>query len=216
MKSKVTSLDTVAGVFRDGMSVMFGGFMGVGTPPLLIQALLDSGVRDLTLIGNDTAFPDRGVGPLIGSGRVRRVIASHIGLNPETGRRMMAGEMEVELVPQGTLIERIRAGGAGLGGVLTPTGIGTVVEEGKQRLAIGGKDYLLELPLRADLALLHAWEGDRAGNLYFRRSTRNFNPVIALAADYVMAQVDNLVAIGELDPDRVATPAALVDAVIKS
>jgi len=216
MKSKVTSLDTVAGVFRDGMSVMFGGFMGVGTPPLLMQALLDSGVRDLTLIGNDTAFPDRGVGPLIGSGRVRRVIASHIGLNPETGRRMMAGEMEVELVPQGTLIERIRAGGSGLGGVLTPTGIGTVVEEGKQRLTIGGKDYLLELPLRADLAVLHAWEGDRAGNLYFRRSTRNFNPVIALAADYVVAQVDNLVAIGEMDPDRVATPAALVDAVIKS
>lgn len=215
MKSKEISLGDVSRYFRDGMSIMFGGFMGVGTPPLLIEALLDSGVKELTLIGNDTSIPTTGVGPLITNKRVRKVIASHIGLNPETGRQMMAGEMEVELSPQGTLIERIRAGGSGLGGVLTPTGLGTVVEEGKQRLTIQGKDYLLELPLRADLSLLHAQRADRAGNLYYRLSTRNFNPIVALAGEVVLAQVDELVEIGEMDPDSVMTPAALVTGVVK-
>lgn len=194
---------------------MFGGFMGVGTPPLLIQAVLDSGVKDLTVIGNDTGFPENSVGPLIVNRRVKKVIASHIGTNPETGRQMIAGELEVELVPQGTLAERVRCGGAGLGGVLTPTGIGTVVAEGKQEISVNGRKYLLELPLRADIALVHASRSDTVGNLQYRLSTRNFNPLIALAADVVLVQADEIVAVGEMDPDCVMTPAALVDGVVK-
>ncbi|MEN3930459.1 acetate CoA-transferase subunit alpha [Microvirga sp. W0021] len=215
MKSKVISLSDASRHFRDGMSILFGGFMGVGTPPLLIQAIMDSGIKDLTIIGNDTSFPATGVGPLVVEKRVRKIIASHIGLNPEAGRQMMAKEVEVELVPQGTLAERIRAGGSGLGGVLTPTGIGTIVEEGKQRVTVQGKDYLLEEPIRADLAIVHATRGDKAGNLYYRLTTRNFNPLVALAADTVLAQVDELVEIGSMDPDLIMTPAALVDGVIK-
>lgn len=195
---------------------MFGGFMGVGTPPLLIEALLESGVKDLTIIGNDTAFVDTGVGPLISSGRVKKVIASHIGTNPETGRRMIAGEMLVELVPQGTLIERIRCGGAGLGGFLTPTGVGTVVEEGKQKIVQNGVEYLLELPLRADLALVHAHTADCSGNLTYQLTARNFNPIIALAADLVIAQADQMVDVGSILPDQVITPGALIDYVVVS
>ncbi len=189
--------------------------MGAGTPPLLIEALLASDVKDLTLIGNDTSLPETGVGPLIVNRRVGKVIASHIGLNPETGRQMMAGDIEVELVPQGTLIERIRAGGSGLGGVLTRTGLGTVVEEGKQKVTVNGREYLLELPIRADIALLHGTCGDKAGNLHYRLTTRNFNPIVALAAELVFAQVDELVEIGAMDPDSIMTPAALVDGVVK-
>lgn len=169
--------------------------------------LLDSGVKDLTLIGNDTGTPGVGVAPLVEAGRVRKVIASHIGLHPETGRRMISGEMEVELVPQGTLAERIRAGGAGLGGFLTPTGVGTVVEEGKQRMTFEGRDYLLEMPLKADLAIVYARRGDAVGNLYYRRSARNFNPLVALAADRVFAEVEELVEVGTMDPDSIMTPA---------
>lgn len=139
MKTKLMTLQDATGFFRDGMTIMVGGFMGIGTPSRLVEALLESGVRDLTLIANDTAFVDTGIGPLIVNGRVRKVIASHIGTNPETGRRMISGEMDVVLVPQGTLIEQIRCGGAGLGGFLTPTGVGTVVEEGKQTLTLDGK-----------------------------------------------------------------------------
>lgn len=215
MKTKVITLDTFASQLRDGMSIMFGGFMGSGTPPAFIRVLLESGVKDLTLIGNDTAVSGQGVSPLIEAKRVQKLITSHIGLNPETGRQMMAGEMEVELIPQGTLIERIRAGGAGLGGFLTPTGVGTVVEEGKQKITINGREYLLELPLRADLALVYAKRGDLAGNLYYRRSARNFNPLVALAADRVFAEVEDLVNIGDLDPDLIMTPAMLIDGLVK-
>ena len=143
MKTKLITLQNAADFFRDGMTIMVGGFMGVGTPPRLVEALLESGVRDLTLIANDTAFVDTGIGPLIVNGRVNKVIASHIGTNPETGRRMIAREMEVQLVPQGTLIEQIRCGGAGLGGFLTPTGVGTIVEDGKQILTLDGTTWLL-------------------------------------------------------------------------
>ncbi|WP_302796123.1 acetate CoA-transferase subunit alpha [Hafnia paralvei] len=216
MKNKKISLADVIPYFHDGMTIMFGGFMGVGTPPLLIEALLESGVKDLTIIGNDTAFVDTGVGPLISSGRVKKVIASHIGTNPETGRRMIAGEMLVELVPQGTLIERIRCGGAGLGGFLTPTGVGTVVEEGKQKIVQNGVEYLLELPLRADLALVHAHTADCSGNLTYQLTARNFNPIIALAADLVIAQADQMVDVGSLLPDQVITPGALIDYVVVS
>lgn len=216
MKNKKISLADVIPYFHDGMTIMFGGFMGVGTPPQLIEALLESGVKDLTIIGNDTAFVDTGVGPLISSGRVKKVIASHIGTNPETGRRMIAGEMLVELVPQGTLIERIRCGGAGLGGFLTPIGVGTVVEEGKQKIVQNGVEYLLELPLRADLALVHAHTADCSGNLTYQLTARNFNPIIALAADLVIAQADQMVDVGSILPDQVITPGALIDYVVVS
>ncbi|AOV96734.1 acetate CoA-transferase subunit alpha [Edwardsiella hoshinae] len=214
MKTKLITLQSAATLFRDGMTIMVGGFMGVGSPPRLISALLESGVRDLTLIANDTAFVDTGIGPLIVNGRVSRVIASHIGTNPETGRRMIAGEMAVQLVPQGTLIEQIRCGGAGLGGFLTPTGVGTVVAEGKQTLALDGKTWLLEHPLRADLALIRAHRADPLGNLTYQLSARNFNPLIALAADVTLAEPDQLVETGALLPDHIVTPGAVIDHII--
>ena len=200
--------------FKDQMTLMFGGFMGVGTPEGIVGELLASGVKQLTVIGNDTAFYDTGIGVLIYHERVKKVIASHIGTNTETGRQMIAGEIDVELVPQGTLAERIRCGGAGLGGVLTPTGVGTVVEEGKLKLSFDGIHYLVERPIRADMAILKAHCADEKGNLVFQRAARNFNPLMALAADFVVAEVDEIVKSGEIDPDLVMTPGVLVDAVI--
>ena len=214
MKTKLITLQNAAGFFRDGMTIMVGGFMGVGTPPRLVEALLESGVRDLTLIANDTAFVDTGIGPLIVNGRVNKVIASHIGTNPETGRRMIAKEMDVQLVPQGTLIEQIRCGGAGLGGFLTPTGVGTIVEDGKQTLTLDGKTWLLERPLRADLALIRAHRADPLGNLTYQLSARNFNPLIALAADITLVEPDELVETGELLPDQIVTPGAVIDHIV--
>ena len=214
MKTKLITLQDAAGFFRDGMTIMVGGFMGVGTPPRLVEALLESGVRDLTLIANDTAFVDTGIGPLIVNGRVSKVIASHIGTNPETGRRMIAGEMDVQLVPQGTLIEQIRCGGAGLGGFLTPTGVGTIVEDGKQTMTLEGKTWLLERPLRADLALIRAHRADMLGNLTYQLSARNFNPLIALAADITLVEPDEMVETGELQPDQIVTPAAVIDHIV--
>lgn len=214
MKTKLITLQDAAGFFRDGMTIMVGGFMGVGTPPRLVEALLESGVRDLTLIANDTAFVDTGIGPLIVNGRVSKVIASHIGTNPETGRRMIAGEMDVQLVPQGTLIEQIRCGGAGLGGFLTPTGVGTIVEDGKQTMTLEGKTWLLERPLRADLALIRAHRADMLGNLTYQLSARNFNPLIALAADITLVEPDEMVGTGELQPDQIVTPGAVIDHIV--
>jgi acetate CoA/acetoacetate CoA-transferase alpha subunit len=209
--SKLASRTEVAQRFRDGMTVMVGGFMGVGAPAGLVQALLASEARDLTLIVTDTASPATGIGPAIVQRRFRRVLASHIGTNPETGRQMLAGELEVELIPQGTLAERIRCGGAGLGGVLTPTGVGTSVARGKTVVELGGVEYLLERPLRADIALVKAARSDRAGNLVYERAARNFNPLMAMAADLVVAEVDELVEVGALDPEVVVTPSVLVD-----
>ena len=214
MKTKLITFQDAAGFFRDGMTIMVGGFMGVGTPPRLVEALLESGVRDLTLIANDTAFVDTGIGPLIVNGRVSKVIASHIGTNPETGRRMIAGEMDVQLVPQGTLIEQIRCGGAGLGGFLTPTGVGTVVEDGKQTMTLDGRTWLLERPLRADLALIRAHRSDMLGNLTYQLSARNFNPLIALAADITLVEPDEMVETGELLPDQIVTPGAVIDHIV--
>jgi acetate CoA/acetoacetate CoA-transferase alpha subunit len=212
--SKVITKEEAAQFFRDGVTVMAGGFMGVGTPQDLVDVMLEKEIKDITLIANDTAFVETGVGPLISNHQVKKVIASHIGTNPETGRQMIAGEMEVELVPQGTLAERVRAGGSGLGGVLTPTGVGTVVEEGKEKITVDGREYLLEKPLRADVAILRAHKADKAGNLVYKRSARNFNPLMALAADVVIVQVDKILEVGEIDPDEVMTPGILVDKIL--
>ncbi|MDO5073718.1 Acetate CoA-transferase subunit alpha [Neisseria animaloris] len=214
MATKRIKISEIQNHLSDGMSIMFGGFIGIGTPAKLVQAILDSGVKDLTLIGNDTALVDTGVGPLIANNRVKKVIASHIGTNPETGKKMIAGEMEVELVPQGTLAERIRTGGAGLGGFLTPTGIGTVVEEGKQKIEVNGIDYLLELPLKADLAIVQAKKADEEGNLVYELAAQNFNPLVALAAKTVIVEAEEVVSVGEISPDEVVTPAALVDYIV--
>jgi len=205
------SAATAAGMVPDGASLMIGGFMAVGTPERLMDALVARGARDLTVIANDTAMPGRGIGKLIAAGAVRRVIASHIGLNPQTQAAMLSGEIEVELVPQGTLIERIRAGGMGLGGVLTPTGLGTEVEQGKQVIEVQGRRFLVETPLRADFALIGAWQADYVGNLNYLLTAHNFNPIIALAARTVMAEPESVVPVGVIAPDAVKTPGVLVD-----
>ena len=207
---RAISAAEAAVLIPDGASVMFGGFMGVGTATRVVQALVERGVRGLTIIGNDTARPGVGVGRLIEAGCVARAIVSHIGTNPMTQQKMIAGEMEVELVPQGTLAERIRAGGGGLGGVLTPTGVGTTVAEGKQIITVQGREFLLELPIRADFALIHAHEADYNFNLTYRLTATNFNPVMALAADCVIAEPDDVVPVGVLLPDAVRTPGILV------
>jgi len=197
------------------MTVMIGGFLACGTPESLIDALVQKGVKDLTVIANDTAFPDKGIGKLVVNRQLKKVTVSHIGTNPETGRQMHAGELTVELVPQGTLAECIRAGGFGLGGFLTPTGVGTVVEDGKQKLTIGGREYLLELPLKADVALLKAAKADKAGNLVFRKAARNFNPLMATAAEIVIVEAQEIVETGTIDPDEVMTPGIFVDYLVR-
>jgi len=209
----ISAKDSIA-LIPDGATVMVGGFLAVGTPERAVDEILAQKKRDLTVIANDTATPDRGVGKLIAAKLVRKVIASHIGTNPETQRQMIAGELEVELVPQGTLVERIRAGGYGLGGVLTPTGIGTPVEDGKQKIDVEGKSYLVEAALRADFALVHAFLADYLGNLGYALTARNFNPVMAMAADTVIASADNIVPVGVMSPDHVVTPAPVVDYLI--
>jgi acetate CoA/acetoacetate CoA-transferase alpha subunit len=208
---RTTSLSDAVAMIPGGASMMIGGFMGVGTPEPIIDELIRQQKRDLTVIANDTSFPEVGIGKLIAAKLVRRVVASHIGLNPETQRQMIAGDLEVDLVPQGTLVERIRAGGFGLGGVLTPTGVGTVVEEGKRKIAVDGRDYLLETALRADFALIHAFIADYLGNLSYALTARNFNPLMAMAADTVLVQAENVVPVGVVSPDHVVTPAPVVD-----
>jgi acetate CoA/acetoacetate CoA-transferase alpha subunit len=211
---RTLSLDQSVAMIPDGASLMIGGFMAVGTPERVIDEIVRQGKRDLTVIANDTAAPGRGIGKLVDAKLLRKAIVSHIGLNPETQRQMMAGELDVELVPQGTLIERIRAGGHGLGGVLTQTGIGTPVESGKQRVEVNGKSYLLEVELRADFALVQAFLADYLGNLSYALTARNFNPLMALAAATVIASADNIVPVGVISPDHVVTPAPVVDYLI--
>jgi acetate CoA/acetoacetate CoA-transferase alpha subunit len=194
----------------DGASLMIGGFMGVGAPHRIIDALVAKGTKDLTLIGNDTAKPGVGVGKLISSGQVRHVVTSHIGLNPETQKKMLGGEITVDLVPQGTLAERIRAAGAGLGGALIKTGLGTAAAQGKRTIDIDGESWLLEMPLRADFALLHANQADYAGNLAYQLTATNFNPVMATAADTVICEAREILPIGMITPDQVTTPGVLV------
>jgi acetate CoA/acetoacetate CoA-transferase alpha subunit len=211
---KTVALEQAVAMIPDGASVMIGGFMGVGTPERLMDEVARQGKRDLIVIANDTATPGRGIGKLVAAGAVRKAIVSHIGLNPETQQKMLAGDMEVELIPQGTLIERIRAAGYGLGGVLTPTGVGTAVEGGKRRIEVDGADYLLETALGADFALVEAFLSDYYGNLVYALTARNFNPVIAMAARTVIVDACHIVPVGMISPDHVVTPAVLVDYVV--
>jgi acetate CoA/acetoacetate CoA-transferase alpha subunit len=212
---RTVSVEDAVAMIPEGASVMIGGFMGVGSPNRVIDELVRQGRRELTVIANDTAFPGKGIGKLIDAGLVNRAVVSHIGLNPETQRQMLAGSMAVDLVPQGTLVERIRAGGHGLGGVLTPTGIGTVVEEDKQRIALDGKNYLLEAALRADFALINAFLADYLGNLAYALTGRNFNPIMAMAVDATIVTADHIVPVGVIAPDHVMTPAPLVDFLVR-
>lgn len=212
----ITDAATAIKLITDGATVMIGGFMAVGTPENLVDTLIEQGTDQLTVICNDTGFVGVGIGKLIVNHRIARLIASHIGTNAETGRQMNSGEIkEVTLMPQGTLAERIRAAGYGLGGILTPTGLGTVVEKGKTIMELGGISYLLELPIKADFALLHAKIGDKAGNLMYHGTMYNFNPIMAMAADTVIAEVDEILEDEYLDPDQIHTPGILVDYLVK-
>lgn len=212
---KAISPQAAAELVPDGASIMIGGFMGVGTPRRIIDSLVASGKKNLTLIANDTAMPGRGIGKLIAARAITRLVVSHIGLNPETQRQMNDGSLEVDLMPQGTLIECIRAGGMGLGAVVTPTGLGTGLEEGKQILEIDGKRFLVERPIRADFALIAARQADYLGNLEYSLTAQNFNPTMALAADTVIAEPEHIVPVGVIPPDSVRTPAILVDHLIE-
>ena len=213
--NKIVSLDVAMDHVKDGMTIMIGGFLGVGTPEKFIDELIKREIKDLTIIANDTSFVDKGLGRLINNKQVKKVIASHIGTNPETGRQMNDNEMEVELVPQGTLAERVRSGGTGLGGVRTPTGLGTMVEEDKQKIEVNGVTYLLETALRADVALLLGHKVDKKGNTLYEKSARNFNPLMAMAADTVIVLANSIVEVGDIDAENIITPGILVDYIVK-
>lgn len=204
-----------AGQFvKDNSSIMIGGFLKCGTPTKVIEEIIKKGVKGLTLIANDTCYPDSDRGKLIVNRSVKKAIVAHIGTNPETGKQMNAGELEVELTPMGTLVEKIRAAGSGLGGVLTPTGVGTPIEEGKQTMTIDGKKYLFEKPLKADVALIYGTKADKFGNVYLEGTTRNFNVVMSSAADTVIVEPDELVE-DCLDPNMVTIPGIFVDYIVK-
>ena len=212
---KFISVEQAVSMVKDGMTLMIGGFLGVGSANKVLKGIHDAGIKNLTIIGNDTAFVDKGVGILVANNQVKKAIVSHIGTNPETIAQLNSKELEIEFVPQGTLAERIRCGGAGLGGVLTPTGLGTVVAEGKRVINVDGKDYLLELPIHADMALLGATVGDETGNLVFKGTTQNFNPMMAMAADVVIAEIENIVKVGEIAPEAIHTQNIFVDYIVK-
>jgi acetate CoA/acetoacetate CoA-transferase alpha subunit len=211
---KAISVADAVAMIPDGSRVMIGGFMGVGTPERLLDEIVRQRKSGLKVIANDACLPGKGIGKLVDAELISSLTASHIGLNPKAQQQMMANKMAVELVPQGTLVERIRAGGSGLGGVLTPTGVGTVVEEGKAQLEVDGKKYLVETALHADFALIHAFLADYLGNLSYALTARNFNPVMAMAAETVMVTAENIVPVGLIAPDHVVTPAPLVDYLI--
>lgn len=214
--NKISTLEQALERIQDGCTLMFGGFGGVGNPPTLIQGILDKGVKDLVLIGNDTGFPDIGIGRLVTAGRARKVIASHIGSNPNAGRMMTEGKLEVEFSPQGTLAERVRAGGVGLGGIFVDIGLGTIAEEGKEKITIEGKEYLVETALTADVSIVQAKKADTLGNLVYDKSARNFNPLVAMAGTFTIAEVDEIVPAGTLDPECIVTPGIYVDMIIPS
>lgn len=211
---KLVELNDIRDLFYDGMTLMSGGFMGCGAPEKIIDFLIGMSIKDISLVSTDTAVPEKGAGKLIVNGCVKKLTASHIGTNPETGRMMNEGLLDVTLIPQGTLAERIRAGGYGLGGILTHTGIGTVVEEGKQKISVDGREYLLELPLRADVAIIRGSVVDEAGNILYKGTTQNFNMVMAMAADKVVVEAESLVRIGGLGQEYVMTPGIVVDYIV--
>ncbi len=210
MKNKIITREQAASLVKDGMTVMLGGYLGCGTPHGIIDLLVKNKVKNLTIISNDGTYPNQGVGKLFENKQIAHFIGSHIGTNPEVGRQMTSGECFVDLIPQGTLAERIRCGGAGIAGFLTPTGIGTVAEVGKQIMELDGKKYILERPLRADVAILSARYADKNGNLFFMKSSRNFQPLMATAADVVIVEADEIVEPGTLEPECVHTPSIFV------
>ncbi len=213
MKKKIT-LDEAVSKIKDDMTLMIGGFLGCGTPEGMIDALVEKNVKNFTIICNDTSFVDKGLGKLVLNKQVKKVVTSHIGTNKETGRQMNKGELEVVLVPQGTLAEQVRSGGAGLGGFLTPIGLGTMVEEGKQKVTLNGKTYILETALRADVAIIHGSIADEKGNVFYNQATRNFNPLMATAADTVIVQAEKVVKPGELNPHLIMTPSLFVNYIV--
>lgn len=214
MINKIISVKEAAEKVKDGMTIMVGGFLANGTPERLVDALVEKNVKNLTLICNDTGFPDKGVGKMVVNKQFKKMIASHVGTNPETANQMNSGETEVVLTPQGTLAEKIRCGGNGLGGFYTPTGIGTEVAEGKEIKVINGKEYLFETPLRADIALLKASVADKKGNMIFNKTMKNFNPLMATAADIVIVEADKIVEVGEINPEHVMCSGIFVDYIV--
>jgi acetate CoA/acetoacetate CoA-transferase alpha subunit len=208
---KAVSAEEAIAMIPNGASIMVGGFMGVGAPERLLDELVRQKKTDISLISNDAAVPGKGVGKLFDGGQVSNMIGTHIGLNPKAQQQMLSNQIKVDLIPQGTFVERIRAGGCGLGGVLTPTGVGTLVEQGKQKIEVDGKTFLLETALRADFALVHAFLSDYLGNLSYALTARNFNPVMAMAADTVIVTAEHIVPVGVIAPDHVVTPGPLVD-----
>lgn len=215
-KSKVVTIDKAMEKISSGQTLMVPGFVNCGVPQTLIAAILKSGYTDFNIISNNTSVKGKGIGKLVHANRIKHITCSHIGNNTETVEKVVAGEINVTFVPQGTLCERIRAGGAGIGGVLTPTGLGTPIEEGKQVIEVNGVKYLLELPLHADVALIHAYKADKIGNCIYHRTARNFNQVMATAADFVIVEAEEIVEVGELDPDIIVTPGCLVDMVVQA
>ncbi len=211
--AKIVSVHTAISFIKSNMSIMVGGFLKCGTPTKVINEILKTDINNLTLIANDTSYPDSDRGLLISNHRVKKVIASHIGLNPETGKQMNLGEIDVELTPQGSLCERIRAFGAGLGGILTPTGIGTEVEKGKQIININNKQYLLETALGADIALIYGTKVDKMGNISFKGTTRNTNVVMATAAKTVIVEPEEYID-GYLNPNEVVIPGIFIDYIV--
>ncbi len=215
MDKVVTSAAEAVAAIPDGATIMMGGFGLCGIPENLIAALRERGTRNLTIISNNAGVDDFGIGVLLKTRQVRKMISTYVGENKEFERQCMTGELELELVPQGTFAERIRAGGAGIGGFFTPTGCGTVVAEGKETRIIDGRPYVLEMPLKADFAFIKAHRGDSLGNLTYRRTARNFNPMMATAAAVTIAEVEELVQPGDLDPDEIATPGIFVHKILQ-
>lgn len=214
MKNKIIDLDNLCYIVKDSMTIMVSGFMGCGSPHKIIDELVKLGVKDLTLICNDTGFIDYGVGKMVVNKQFSKIKATHIGLNPEAIRQLNDKEAEFELIPQGTMAERIRSAGAGLGGVLTPTGIGTLVEKGKDIINIDGKEFLLEKPLKADISIIGASKVDKKGNTYYSGSGRNFAQVMATAADIVIVEADKVVEVGDINPEHVMTPHIFIDYIV--
>jgi len=212
--NKVVSLETAMENVHDGQTILIPGFVNVGVPEMLIKGMIAKDIKYINVISNNTSVKGQGIGLLVHDGRIKHITCSHIGSNVETVEKVVAGELDVTFVPQGTLCERVRAGGAGIGGILTPTGLGTPIADGKDIINVDGKDYLLEKPLRADVALIHAWKADKMGNVVYHRTARNFNQIWATAADWVIVEAEEIVEVGELDPDLIMTPGALVDQIV--